>query len=347
MKTESAELMALRALQDCLKEIPFIQVIEESHTVNALTPDIRLDIRVQNRPLTMLAEYKGNGQPRIARQAVNQLKNWLANQQGAYGIFIAPYISPDAAAVCKDAGIGYLDLAGNCLLSFETIYVHREGKPNLNIERRELRSLYTIKAERILRVLLSRPQQNWRTETLSDAAQVSFGQVSNVKKMLVDREWLDPNTDGIQLVNPGAVLDAWAEQYRFRRNQVRDYYSLAEMAECESQLADACQLHRIQYALTAFSGAARFAPAVRYQRVVAYADGDVDALTASLGWKPVTSGANVSLLVPYDEGIFFDSRTIEGIQIVTPVQIYLDLQSYRARGQEAAQAIRKMIDQSW
>jgi hypothetical protein len=103
----------------------------------------------------------------------------------------------------------------------------------------------------------------------------------------------------------------------------------------------------MRYALTAFSAAARLAPAVRYQRAVAYADGDPDSLADSLGWKPVTSGANVSLLTPYDEGVFFDSRERDGTQLVTPVQIYLDLQNYRSRGQEAAQAIRKVIEQTW
>jgi Transcriptional regulator, AbiEi antitoxin, Type IV TA system len=99
--------------------------------------------------------------------------------------------------------------------------------------------------------------------------------------------------------------------------------------------------------LTAFSGAARLAPAVRYQRAVVYVDSDPDSLTVSLGWKQVTSGSNVSLLIPYDEGVFFDSREIEGIQLATSVQIYLDLQNYRGCGREAAQAIRKVIDQSW
>jgi hypothetical protein len=61
----------------------------------------------------------------------------------------------------------------------------------------------------------------------------------------------------------------------------------------------------------------------------------------------VTSGATVSLLVPYDEGVFYDSREVDGTQLVSPVQIYLDLQNYRNRGQEAAQAIRKGIEQSW
>lgn len=347
MKTETGEKAAIQALQDCLEEIPFLQLLKVSTTKNVPAPDFRVDVRILNRPLTFLAEYKASGQPRLAREAAFQLKDWLAKGLGVYGIFTAPYISPEAAAVCKEAGIGYLDLAGNCLLSFETIYVHREGKPNSSIQRRDLRSLYSPKAERILRVLLSRSQQTWKTGTLAEAAQVSFGQVANVKKLLADREWLAPNGDGIRLNSPGAVLDEWAAQYRFRRNQVVDYYALTEVAESEYQLAEACRRQGMRYALTAFSGAARLAPAVRYQRAVAYVDGDLDTLTDSLGWKSVTSGANVSLLVPYDDGVFFDNREMDGAQLATPVQIYLDLQNYRGRGQEAAQAIRKVIEQSW
>jgi len=347
MKIETGESAAIQALRDCLEEIPFLQLKKVSTSENASGPDFRMEVRVQNRPLTIVAEYKNSGQPRLAREAVYQIKDWLAKGLGVYGVFTAPYISPKAAAVCKEAGIGYLDLAGNCLLSFETVFVHREGKPNSRVQRRELRSLYSSKAERILRVLLSRPQQSWKTETLAEAAQVSFGQVSNVKKLLADREWLAPNGSGMRLNKPDAVLDEWAAQYRFRRNQAVDYYALAGVSECEYQLAEACQRQGMRYGLTAFSGAARLAPAVRYQRAVAYVDGDPDSLTDSLGWKRVTSGSNISLLVPYDEGVFFDSRTMDGTQLVTPIQIYLDLQNYSNRGQEAAQAIRKVIDQSW
>ncbi len=347
MKIKIGEEAAFQALKECLEEIPFLQLADVPTVENASRPDFRMGVCIQNRSLTILAEYKSSGQPRLVREAALQIKHWLDNGQGDFGVFTAPYISPEAAAICKDAGIGYLDLAGNCLLSFETIYVHREGKPNSNIQRRELRSLYSPKAERILRVLLSRPQQSWKTETLAEAAKVSFGQVANVKKLLADREWLVPNGDGIRLKNLGAVLDEWSAQYRFSRNQVMEFYTLSEVAECEYQLAEACQRQGIRYALTAFSGAARLAPAVRYQRAVVYVDGDLDSLTNSLGWKPVTSGANISLLVPYDEGVFFDNREMDGTQLVTPVQIYLDLQNYRNRGQEAAQAIRKVIEQSW
>ena len=347
MKNKTDDTAAIQAIRACMEEIPFLQVMDVSSEVSSSGLDFRIEVIVSNQPLTILAEYKNSGQPRLARQAVYQIKDWLANRQGVYGVFVAPYISPDTAAICKEAGIGYIDLADNCLLSFETIYIHREGKPNSLTQRRELRSLYSPKAERILRVLLSQPQKKWKTEILAEAAQVSFGQVSNVKKLLADREWLTPNSVGIQLVNPSTVLDEWAEQYRFRRNQIRDFYALTEVAESEYQLAEVCRQEGIRYALTAFSGAARLAPTVRYQRAIAYVDGDLDILTASLGWKPVPSGANINLLVPYDQGVFFDSREFGGVQVVTPVQIYLDLQNYRGRGQEAAQAIRKVLVQSW
>jgi hypothetical protein len=347
MKIEKNEETAYQALKDCLDDIPFLQLTDVPLVDNNNRPDFCLKVLLQNRIMTIIVEYKSSGQPRLARETALQIKQMLDKDQGDYGVFTAPYISPEAAKICKDSGIGYLDLAGNCLISFDTIYVYREGRPNSNIQRRELRSLYSPKAERILRVLLGQPLYGWKTETLANAAQVSIGQVANVKKYLADREWLKLDSEGIRLKNPGALLDDWAAKYRFNRNKMLDYYTLSEMAECEYNLAEVCQNQGIRYALTAFSGAARLAPAVRYQRAMAYVDGDVNNLTNTLGWKPVTSGANVSLLVPYDEGVFFATREIDGTQLVAPLQIYLDLQNLRGRGEEAALSIRKVIEQSW
>ena len=347
MKIKTDQMAAIQALREYLEEVPFLKLLNSPSLEKVSNSDFQVKIRIKNRALTLMAEYRSNGQPRIARQSILQIKKWLSEGRGDYGIFSAPYISPDVAKICKDAGIGYVDLAGNFFLSFETIYVYREGKPNPSVQRRELRSLYSPKAERILRVLLSQPQQSWKTESLAEAAQVSFGQVANVKKNLADREWLVPNENGIRLSAPGALLDEWATQYRFTRNQVVDFYTLSEVAECEYQLADVCQRLGIRYALTAFSAAARLAPVVRYQRAVAYVESDLAALADSLGLKSVTSGATISLLIPYDEGVFFENQNTDGAQVVSPVQIYLDLQNYRGRGQEAAQAIRKVIEQSW
>ncbi|MGA2490672.1 MAG: type IV toxin-antitoxin system AbiEi family antitoxin [Anaerolineales bacterium] len=347
MKTNNCKKTMIEALRETLKEVPFLELMSESKAKDGEDSNSRIDLRIQNEAQAILVEYKSSGQPRLAREATLQIKDWIRNGLGTYGVFTAPYISPEAAKICKENGIGYLDLAGNCLLSFGTVYIYREGKPNPSIERRELRSLYSAKAERILRVLLTGPKREWKTETLAEAAQVSYGQIANVKKILTDREWIEIKKNGIKLEKPEMVLDGWAKQYRFRRNQVFGYYALAEVAECEYLLAEACKQVGIRYALTAFSGAARIAPVVRYQRAIAYVDGNLDALLVGLGWKRVESGENVSLLVPYDEGVFFDRREVDGIQVATPVQIYLDLMNYHGRGEEAAQAIRKVIEQTW
>ena len=74
---------------------------------------------------------------------------------------------------------------------------------------------------------------------------------------------------------------------------------------------------------------------------------EINTLIEALEWKPVISGANVSLLVPYDEGVFYGAKNIDGIEITAPVQTYLDLQNYRGRGQEAAQAVRKELEKTW
>ena len=59
--------------------------------------------------------------------------------------------------------------------------------------------------------------------------------------------------------------------------------------------------------------------------------------------KPISTGANILLLTPYDEGIFYGSMDVADLQIVSPVQAYLNLISYRGRGEEAAEALQEIV----
>src|SRR5689334_22617979 len=143
MKEINYEQTAIQALQDWLQKIPFVRVVKSvKQNQQPSGPDFQADLRIGDRSIKMLVEVKSNGQPRLARQAVYALKNWLADRPDTYGIFIAPYISQEAAAIFRDEGIGYLDLAGNCHLSFDTVYIHQQGYPNSLAQRRDHRSLY-------------------------------------------------------------------------------------------------------------------------------------------------------------------------------------------------------------
>ena len=350
MKSDRLEQQAEKALVTCLEGVPFLQVrpSKKASVKNGHRPDVLAKVKFQDGEQILIAEVKSSGQPRLAREAVNQLLRYRESLPDAYGVFIAPYISPQAASICTQEGVGYVDLAGNCHLSFGQVYIEKEGKPNPFAQKRDLRSLYSPKAARVLRVLLTDPRRPWKVQALAAEAKVSLGQVANVKKLLTDREWLRTEQDGFRLSEPGALLAEWSENYTYRRNQVHDYYSLRAIEDVEAELATICRREGITYALTGFSGAARFAPAVRYQRVMAYVQGDKEAVTSRLQLKAVSSGANVSLLTPYDEGVFYATRDCEGIRVVSPIQLYLDLHGFRGRGEEAAKVLlEEVITPQW
>lgn len=348
MKKESEKIedKAEKAIRDVLNKMTFLKVksvVREKDEVDILV-NLTLD---DNKKKVLVVEVKNNGQPRMARDAVNQLIRYRNTYPNAYFIFMAPYISPQAADICLKDGIGYLDFAGNCYLAFGQVFIEQTGKPNPFRTRRELVSLFSPKSSRILRVLLNNPGRVWKTQDLADEARVSLGQVANVKKLLLDRESITKQ-DGFSLTAPWMLLEEWANVYTYRKNEVRNFYSLKSIPEIESDLAQVCKAKGIEYALTGFSGAARFAPAVRYSRAMAYVYNTRDDMASLLNLKEVESGANVTLLGPYDEGVFYGAQVVDDIRVVSPLQIYLDLKSYKGRGEEAAEVLlRDVIKPKW
>jgi hypothetical protein len=344
-KQPDIDSTAQNTLRGVLEKIPFLKVESIERERDGI--DILVDLAVGDKKQILLVEAKSNGQPRIARDAVNQLIRYRNTYPNAYPIFMAPFISPQAAEICMTDGVGYVDFAGNCLLSFGPVYIEQTGKPNPFRTRRDLVSLFSPKSSRILRVLLCNPGRVWKTQDLAGDARVSLGQVANVKKLLLDREWITKQ-DGFSLTAPWRLLEEWEKAYSYRKNEVRNYYSLKSIPEIEADLATVCKEKGIEYALTGFSGAARFAPAVRYTRAMAYVYSTRKDVASLLNLKEVEGGPNVMLLGPYDEGVFYGTQTIEDIRVVSPLQIYLDLKGYKGRGEEAAEAIlRDVIKPKW
>jgi hypothetical protein len=341
---DEIERKAAEAFRSCLEGVPFVQILgtEKERDIGGYQADFVTSVSTPAGTRYFVAEVKTAGQPRLAREAINQLWRYREKRPDAVPVFIAPYISPQSAEICKQADISYVDLSGNCRLIFDNSFIEREGRPNPFAERRDLRSLYSPKATRVLRVLLANPGKTWKVQALATEADVSLGQASNLKRLLEDREWVRKTAEGVALLEPETLLAEWAENYSFRKNRVRDCYSLKSVADLEADLAKACRKRKVRYALTGFSAAARLAPMVRSPRAMAYMEKSLDEVIADLGLKEVTSGANVTLLEPFDEGVFYGVKEVEGIHVASPVQVYLDLKGFRGRGEEAAD---KLLDE--
>ena len=347
---DELERKAEEALRSSLEGIPFamIQSIGRDRDIGGYRAQLVTTVNTPAGTRYFVAEIKSVGQPRAAREAVNQLWRFRENRPDVVPVFIAPYISPASAQICKKDGTNYVDLSGNCRLVFDNSFVEREGRPNLFAEKRDLRSLYSPRSSRVLRVLLANPGEAWRIKELAKESEVSLGLASNVKRLLEDREWIRKTEDGLMLGEPEKLLAEWSENYSFRKNKARDCYSLKPVADLEADLAAACREKKVPYALTGFSAAARFAPMVRSPRAMAYVQNPLNEILAILGLKEVSSGANVTLLEPYDKGVFYGTEEEEGIRLASPVQVYLDLKGFRGRGEEAAEKLfAEVIRPQW
>lgn len=334
---------AMAALQKCLEAVPAISVIINQEV--SLSPDKRPDfvaeVKLGDTCVTVAAEVKKSGEPLYARNAIVQLKSYCQSQPTAVGLFIAPYISPETAKLCRSNGVGYLDLAGNCHLAFRGIYIHIEGKPNPAAHSRALRSLYQPKAERVLRVLLEHPSASWRIQALASEAQVSVGQAFKVKKLLQEKEWVEETDRGLSLKKPQDLLTDWAQHYRSAKHQAAQFYTLSNINSFEQILSTGCRQRDIPCAFTSLAAAARYAPYANYQRTMAYLHYELPDVRELLGQTilqltPVESGANVTLLSPADDSVFYGATQQQDTSLASPIQTYLDLQSTGARGLEAA-----------
>ena len=343
---EKARQAVLSTLQR-IPELGDIQVEMETWT-EKYRADLLVSFRKQNDRKTLLVEIKSSGQPRQARAAVNSLIALRLNRPGTYSVFVAPYISDASATICKENRIGYIDFSGNCWLHFDSIYMEIKGNPNRFSRKSELKSLFHPKAERILRALLHEPARQWSTIELAEAVKVSPSQISNVRKLLLEREWVQDQKRGIRLTEPLQLLDSWLANYQSNRNTVYEFYDMGSVGEIETTIADFCSQRQIRYAFTGFSGVARYAPFTTYKTVTVYMDNVGTTNLGDLPFKPVTSGANVRILSPYDEGVYHGTRNIQGQAVASAIQCYLDLKNEKARGEEAAGALlEQVIKPSW
>jgi hypothetical protein len=336
-------------LLQCLRNVPAVRNINNVPDDPNSLAYLAVDVDIDCETFRLVVEIGNNGQPRYARDAVARLfMKSGPSPANTYPIFAAPFISKSAAEICREAGAGYIDLAGNCRLAFDRIYIERQGQPNRHVSRRSLRSLYQTRSSRVLRALLFDPNLKWKLADLSVAAGVSIGQVFNVKKSLVDREWAVFEKDGLQLTQPDQVLRDWGKHYTFEKNTLLNFRSPDTLSEMESRLAHRFTERKLRYALTSFSAFARLAPAVEHNRVFAYVDMDADRAAEVLQLNPVDSEPDVTIMLPYDEGVFFGMKEIEGMNTVSPIQAYLDLAGLKGAGEEAAETLfNQVIQKEW
>ena len=311
--------------------------------IGSQTVDLLVRFKMGTAESTLIVESSSVGQPRQIRETITRLGEVRRDLPSVYPVVVADYVSPQSAALLKRSGLGYLDLSGNCYLSFDHVLIEKDGNPNLRPSTRPLRSLFAPRATRVTRVLLVDPQHAWRLEELAKGADVSLGHAHNVVKRLEDLSWVERDEhQRFRLSRPGDLLEGWREAYTHRRNRTEACFSAERMTrKLVAEVARACHAEGRRYAFTLHAGAALVAPSVRFPAIHCYVEGDPAPIVRSLGLRPAEGEGNVNLVEPYDEGVFYAPMTKGGLPVVCLPQLYVDLYHYERRGREQAAHLRR------
>ncbi|HEX9780626.1 MAG TPA: hypothetical protein VGB20_05360 [bacterium] len=284
--------------------------------------------------------------PGRVREPVRQLKSGCAG--GAdYPMFASAYLSPRVREICREEGVGYLDLAGNVFLAVGGVYVEKAVERNPAPGRGRPASVFSPVSSRVIRVLLEDPARTWKLQDLARASRVSLGQTSNVTRALMDEEALGRGPDGLRLLRPGALLDAWRDQGRTQPAAAYPAYSFERDPDrLLRRVADTAAARGWRYAVTGFAAASLMAPFVHGIGAVSWyvpGSADVPQWMEALELRPAEAGPNAVLLLPYDEGVVDRSAEADGVTLVGAVQLYLDLCREPGRGREQAEFLRRSM----
>ncbi len=342
-------------LRGLLGRVPFLKLVSlkkdaEVSPQSHERVDRLAQVAAGDRRWTLVVEEKRLGQPREVRTAALELERYLKHLPADvphYGVLLAPFISEESAKICTEAGIGYADLAGNARLSFDQVFIETRSPDNPFREKRETRSLFAPRATRVLRVLLQGPLRAWKVTEMAESARVSLGWVSAVRQQLLAHEWAAEEPGGLRVTKPAALLEAWVKADAWeKRTRTNDYSVLVnEPLELAEKLHDALPDDPPVFTQW-FAGWLRHpytAPVIVTAYVKKFPDEPL-IKEKLLGRRVAGGGGRLRLVLPKDEGVLHPQQTVQGFQLVSDVQIYLDLQRAGLRAEEQADELRNWPD---
>ncbi len=272
----------------------------------------------------------------------------LLNQdRGRPVILLCPHI-PDALATdFRKLGLNHADLNGRLFIKTTHYLLDRQYKGRAYRNPVSEPDLFSLKTSRIIRALLSSRERAWTQEELGEHTRLSPGLISRILKTLVtygyvSREKVVPGIKSrahYRLQEFDRLLDAWKTNDAWRKRvQIQQYSVLSDdKLGVVKDVRDALGQERVF--LTQWIAAQLRHPYTNSPLVSAYVKGaQIPEVPFA---RKVQTGGNLWLITPADEGVFFDFQQAQGFNLVSDVQIYLDLLQVGQRGPDQAEALRE------
>ena len=336
--------------------------------------DISFELQSGKNRIRVLGEVKSTFTPRMLDEVAPWIRRLRSLRPDVSVAVIAPVLSGQAQTYCVNNGIDFLDLAGNVSINLPGKFTvqrigmrtPRQSEPSQSTS--PVVNVFSGRSSRVLRVLLEKPKtwivteilRELETETKRFQARfprsevgfaISIGAVSKALASLEEQLLIRRRGTSAVVIEPGRVLEQWAEKYRERyRRRLRSAFTTNnpfgnDLAELDRGI------RRVSAGAYAFTGAAsvsKTAPFIDIDLIDVFLVAGEDESTFRRLQKEPKLGAPLRFVYPYDEGVFMYAREEGTAPVVSPIQAYLDL--FARGGRDLKQAdylLERVIRPKW
>lgn len=267
---------------------------------------------------------------------------------GRNRVWILPRASRGLRERLRRKRESYVDLNGAVFLTLPNLLVDRVNLPRPSRPPAVRRSFdaFTDRSSLVARTLLERRHRGrtWGVRELASSAGVGPATVTRVIRELTRLEVVRVRRSGreseIHLTNARGLFDAWTEAYDWTDNQ--SVSVVAPIGDPLRFLRRSKEVFRTRrWALTLQAGASLIAPHAAWERIHVYVrvEGVADLLKIAdqHGWTVVEEGKLILLRPYYRDSVWDGEREIDGLPVVSDLQLALDLWHYPVRGREQAE----------
>ncbi len=262
-------------------------------------------------------------------------------------ILVCPHIPDELANDYRKQGINHADLNNRLFLKSFNYIIDRQPKGQTYRNPVSEPDMFSLKSSRIIRAFLSNRQRAWTQEDIEAHTHVSRGLVSRILTTLKTHGYVDvvkgssgsaKSKSSYRLQNFERLLDGWkAADSWLKRVKIVQYSVLTnDLGELATNIRDTLGADQVLF--TQWFAAHLRHPYTTPPLVSAYLK-TRQAPNLPLARK-VQTGGSLWLILPADEGVFFDVQVVRGFNLVSDVQIYLDLLQVGQRGPDQADALR-------
>jgi len=326
------EISTTEELLGNLDKSGFSEEYRHFATMFEYSSDGSIDLRIESPQRQQLLKV---------RPVLHPSRKLLRDPSDPGRLLVCPSISELLAADLRREGIPHADLNGRLFVGASDFLLDRRPGVVAFRNPRSGPDPFSPKASRLVRALLSQRGAPRTQEELARQTGVSRAVVSQVLAQLVDGDYVERSAASGRkvpatylLADFDRLLEAWGQADNWqKRTAVHQFSVLSNRpAEIAQKVADSLGTESI--AFTQWFAAWLRRPHTIPPVVSAYVRQRrlLDIFPA----RKVSTGGNLWLIIPEDEGVFAEGKESQGFPLVGDVQTYLDLLPVGLRGPETA-----------